>query len=252
MLIVNDKELEILYEGIKELLRKKSEYPDVDLQELQTRILRSGRVDSDEEETYESLNEEFQPLDKVKYKNQKGFITGEFEGKFIVMIQGNTYMVDPKYLKEYNKKAELIVTPHMKFDDKTQKLLFEQYVRCGIYHGNMPIKMNDCFVRYDHWEHATPDQQIKVLVEGNNTFMPKSQVKILEDLNDFANPDNYVPGVIIDETTEEALEKVLINAIDYTNAIGDADEVQIIRQEDPNGSQEIQSLPKSCLRTLSV
>jgi len=198
-----------------------------------------------------SINEEVQIGDKVYHEKEKGFVIGQIQNKVIVQVQGNTYLVDPKDLKEYKQKPDLTTKPHMKFDEKTQKVLFEQFVRCGVYLGNVPIKLNDCFVKYSSWEAATPDQQIKVIIEGNNTFMSKSQVRILENLNDFANEDNYIPGVIIDEATEEVVENILLNAIDYTNAIGDADSIRIIR-ETPLGDQEMQSVPKSMVRTLSV
>jgi hypothetical protein len=199
----------------------------------------------------ESLNEEVQILDKVRYNKDRGYVTGEIEGKVIVMIQGSTYLVDPKDLKEWNNKPDLTTQPHMKFDEQTQKLLFEQFVRCGVYSGNIPIRLTDCYVQYSHWEKADDDRMIKVLVEGNATFLPKSQVRILEDINDFANEDNYVPGVLIDEATEEVIENILVQAIDYTDAIGDADSVRIIRKT-PEGEQEIQTVPKSMVRTLAI
>jgi len=197
------------------------------------------------------LNEEIQVLDKVKLNKETGFVTGEIDGKMIVMVQGNTYLVDPKELKEYNKKAEPTLVPPMKFDEKTQKLLFEQWVKCGVFHGNVPIKMSDCYVRYNLWEAANAEQQVKVIIEGNPTFMPKSQVKILEDINSFANEENYIPGVIIDETTEEVIENILLHAIDYANAVGDADSVRIIKQT-PTGEQEMQTMPRATLRTMTV
>jgi len=197
------------------------------------------------------LNEEIQVLDKVILDKERGYVTGEIGGKMIVMVQGNTYLVDPKELKEFNKKPEPTVVPPMKFDEKTQKLLFEQFVKCGVYHGNVPIKMSDCYIRYNQWEAAQPDQPVKVIIEGNVTFMPKSQVRILEDLNDFANEENYIPGVIIDEASEEVVENILLHAIDYSNAVGDADSVRIIKMS-PAGEQEMQTAPKSMLRTLAV
>jgi hypothetical protein len=81
--------------------------------------------------------------------------------------------------------------------------------------------------------------------------MPKSNIRILEDINDFANEDNYIPGVLIDEATEEVIENILVQAIDYTDAIGDADSVRIIRKT-PEGEQEIQTVPKSMVRTLAI
>lgn len=227
---------------ICESLADKAMY-DVEAYDLYNKIVN--------QRSYAPLNEEVQLLDKVILDKERGYVTGQIDGKMIVMVQGNTYLVDPKELKEFNKKPEPTLAPPMKFDEKTQKLLMEQFVKCGVYHGNVPIKMNDCYIRYNQWEAATPDQQVKVIVEGNVTFMPKSQVRILEDLNDFANEENYIPGVIIDEATEEVIENILLHAIDYANAIGDADSVRIIKMS-PAGEQEMQSAPKSMLRTLSV
>ena len=197
------------------------------------------------------VNESIQIEDTVKYKGEKGYVTGQIDGRYIVAIQGSTYLVDKKDLKEWNKKPDLLTVPHMKFNDKTQALLFEQYVRCGIYYGNVPIKLRDCYVKYSNWNNAAPDQQIKVLVEGNVSFVNKNQIRILEDINDFANEENYVPGVVIDEKTSEAVENILIHAIDYSEAIGDADPVRIVRQT-PDGEQEMQTMPRATLRTLSV
>jgi hypothetical protein len=248
MLKFSSKEINTLYESLTTFLAKNPDSIGTIIPLLE-KLYNTGKVQIDSKS--EPLNEYFQLQDTVRYDKERGFIIGEIEGKFIVQVQGNTYLVDPKELKEYRKKPDITTEPHMKFDEVTQKVLFEKYVRCGIYMGNVPVKMTDCFVKYSSWERATPDQSVKVLVEGNSTFMPKSQIKIYEDLNDFANPDNYVPGVIIDETSEDALENILINAIDYTNAIGDADKVEIVRTL-PDKTQEIQSLPRASIRTLAV
>lgn len=253
MLKFNEKDLEILYEGVKELLKKETEFPEAELQSLQMKILQATEMSESVKEN-RPLNENVQILDKVYYKNQRGYISGQIDGKWIVQVQGSTYLVEPSDLREYNKKPDPAVKPPMKFDDRTQALLFEQYVKCGIYQGNVPIKLHDCYVRYSHWEKAQPDQQVKVLIEGMKKFMPKSSIKILENLNDFANEDNYVPGVIVDNTSidsEEAISNILVHAIDYTTAIGDADAVRVIITN-PDGEPELQTMPKSAVRTLSV
>ena len=208
-------------------------------------------VATPDSEISESVNESIQITDKVKYKDEKGFVIGQIENKFIVQIQGNTYLVDPKDLKEYGDKPEELVKPHMKFDEKTQALLFEQYVRCGVFSGNIPIKTNNCYVKYNLWESANPEQQIKVIVDGSSTFIPKSQLRILDDINEFANADNYVAGTVIDEESEAILENVLLNVIDYSNAVGDADSVRIIKTTF-EGEQEMQSVPKSMVRILTI
>jgi len=246
MLKFNKQELNLIYEALICLNREASQEKVSIIMEMIKKLLHTGKID-----TNESLNENFQILDKVNIDKDKGYIIGQIEGKLLVQVQGCTYLVNPTELKEFNKKTDLTTLPHMKFDEKTQALLFEQYVKCGVFYGNVPIKLSDCYVKYNQWEKALPDQQIKVLIEGNTEFMPKSQVRILESLNDFANPDNYVPGVLIDEATGDALENILVDAIDYTNAIGDADAVKIIKQG-LNGEQEMQTAPKSMIRTLAV
>jgi len=197
------------------------------------------------------LNESVQILDKIYYKGKRGYVTGQINDKFIISIQGSTYLVDPKDLKEYNKKPDPTVTPKMKFDEKTQKLLFEQYVKCGIYERNVPIRINNCYVKYNEWENANPQQQVQVILEGNGIYVPKNQIKILEDINSFAAPENYIEGVIIDPATGEATENILFNVNDYTNAIGEADGVRIIRKNQ-EGEQEIQEVPKNTIKTLAV
>ena len=135
--------------------------------------------------------------------------------------------------------------PPFKFDEKTQKLLFEQYVRCGIYFKNTPVKLDNCYVKFSDWYEGK--DLINVLVEGEASLMPKDQVNILEDPNDFANLENYIQGVVVDDAGV-ALKNVLINAIDYTEAIGDADMVRVLDSE----NSEVTSYPKSSLKTLSV
>ena len=71
----------------------------------------------------EQLNEDVQLLDKVLYDKAKGYVIGQLGDKMIVQVQGSTYWVDPKDLKEFAKKPDLTTVPHMKFDEKTQALL---------------------------------------------------------------------------------------------------------------------------------
>lgn len=266
MLKLSSKEINTLYEALTSYLGKNPDSIRTIIPLLE-KLYETGKVKiegiqktPDQQPINESVSEQdflkeyYQIEDTVRLNKEKGFIIGQIEGKNLVMVQGNTYLVDDKDLTEYKKKVDLatLKVPHMmKCDEETQKLLFEQMVRCGVYMGNVPVKLTDCFVKYSSWEKAKDDQQVKVLIEGNTSFLPKSQVRIFENLDDFANPDNYVPGVIIDEASEDALENVLINAIDYSGAIGDADAVKIIRKS-PEGVQEIQTMPKASLRTLSV
>jgi hypothetical protein len=222
-------------------------------EELDTEVFEGLTLGDDFDDTYKALNEVATLGSKVKYKGQTGYVNAEMQdGKVIVQVQGSTYAVDPKDLKEMHPRTDKVMSAEVpQFNDKTQKILLEQYVRCGIFYNNVPIKTSNCFVRYNQYETAPENGNIKVLVEGTATFFPKDQVRIFENINEFASEENYIPGVIIDEATEEVLENILLNAIDYSQAVGDADSIRIIKFA-PNGDQEMQNAPKAMLRTLSI
>ena len=123
MLKFNKQEIYLIFEGLKCLMNTKK-YSHKDIMPLVNKMLETGKIDTSRQDAFkipESVNEELQLHDKVKYDKQTGFITGEINGKFIVMIQGRTYLVDPKELKEYSPKPEITTKPHMKFDEETQK-----------------------------------------------------------------------------------------------------------------------------------
>jgi len=198
----------------------------------------------------ESLNEA-QLGDKVSLKGERGDIIGQTsDGKWIIQIQGSTKTATDKEVKVLRGLAQNVkVKPHMRFDDKTQKLLFEQFIKCGIYYNAVPIKMSDCYVRYS--DYMKEGSTVNVLIEGALNIMPKEQIRILEDPNSFANPQDYVPGVIISPDTEEVMENILLHAGDYSSALGDADPVRII--SDPNTEEaSLGTIPKGSIRTLSV
>jgi hypothetical protein len=184
------------------------------------------------------------------YGNKKGYVIGQTgDGDLIIQIQGSTEKVNPSKVKSLNPNKPS-VKPTYKFDKVTQKVLFEQYVQCGIYMNNTPIKTSNCYVKYSDWQNAKDGDNVKVLIEGLNSVMDKRNVRIFEDINDFGNPDNFTEGVIIDENTNEAIENILINIADFTNSNGDADMVRIVKNQ--NGEQFISSAPAAILRTLSV
>ena len=248
MLKFNRKELNFLYEGISELLKdENSSFTQKEIEtiiNLQEKLKATGKLDN-------VLNENVQLLDKIIYDKARGYVTGQIGDKMIVMIQGSTYLVDPRELKEFNTKIKPEINSQFKFDNITQKLLFEQYVKCGIYQNSVPIKTQNCYVRYDKWQSAKSEDKIQVLIEGEISFMDKENIRIFEDVNDFANPENYVEGVLIDQGTGAAVENILVNALDYTNTVGDADSVKIIRKT-LNGEQEIQTVPKGMVKTLAI
>lgn len=192
-----------------------------------------------------------QVTDNVIFNNQKGSIIGQTnDGDLIVQIQGSTHKTNPNNVNVIGAKVET-VKPPFKFDKETQKLLFEQYVKCGIFMNNTPVKTSNCYVKYSDWQEASNEQPINVMVEGQKSLLPKEQIRIFEDANDFANLDNYVEGVVVDEATGDAIENVQINVVDYTEAIGDADPVRIIRGGN-TPKPETDTIPKGMLRTLSI
>ena len=203
----------------------------------------------------ESLNEDGQIGDTVTFDKKKGYVIGQTnDGDLLVQIQGSTEKVKPSKVKSVDAQ-EITTKPPYEFDkttlqNLTTKSLFEQYVKCGIYMGSTPVKLNECFVKFNEWNDAENEKPVSVIIEGRTSFFPKSQIRILENINDFANPDNYVEGVIIDEESGEAEENVLINVSDFTQVIGDSDLVRIVKEE--NGEQIISSAPVAILRTLSV
>lgn len=204
-----------------------------------------------EKKKSQSLNESVQVGDKVTYDGKRGYIIGQAQnGDWLVQVQGTSSFVKPSDVKVIGMKAKTMEPP-FKFDEKTQKVLFEQFVRCGIFMGNTPVKTSNCYVKYSQWRDAKVNENVNVFSDGELSQMPKEQVKVFEDPNDFANPEDYVEGVIVDEGTGDAIENVLINAIDYSGTIGDADGVRVIRAPESPDPQ-LETLPKVLLRTLSV
>lgn len=199
----------------------------------------------------ESLNENAQVGDKVIYDGKRGYIIGQAQnGDWLVQVQGSANFVSPKDVKVVGIKAKTMELPY-KFDEKTQKVLFEQFVRCGIFMGNTPVKTNNCYVKYSQWRDAKLNENVNVISDGELNMMPKENVRVFEDPNNFANPEDYVDGVEIDPNTDDAVANILVNAIDYSKAIGDADPIKVIRgPESPD--PQLDTLPRALVRTLSV
>ena len=223
-------------------------------------ITKYNELEELNEDLNENLNEYFQLGDTVMLDKQKGFVIGQMGDDLIIQVQGSTHRVKPNSKKLKGEKQEsLDVTPEkqFKFDKISQKLLFEQYVKCGVFVGNTPVKVDHCYTKFSEFNAATTEQPINVIIEGHNNLISKNQIRIFEDVNDFGNPDGYIPGVEIDEQNEEVIDNLMINAADYANAIGDTDMVRVIRQgeskeDDDFKGQTIDTMPKAVLRTLAV
>lgn len=199
-----------------------------------------------------NINESFSLADKVKYKGEIGYITGQLgDGRFIILLSntGNTCYATSDEISLYNPKPDTM-KPHLKFDKTTLKLLENQMVKCGIFHGSIPVKTSNCFINYSDFKDSNENHNLYVKIDEQYVIMPKSNIKILENINDIIDPTNYVQGVIINEITGEAEMNVLVNGIDYINSIGGSDNVRVII--DVNGQQELQYFPANRVKTLSV
>jgi len=191
--------------------------------------------------------------DKVLLGKERGYLIGQTsDGQWIVQIQGSTKFAKDKELKVLRGLAQNVtVKPPINFDEKTQKVLFEQYVKCGIFYKTVPVRTNGCYVRYSDFLKATSESNINVLIEGVLNMVPRDQVRIMEDPQDFANPQDYVEGVEVNTETGEATANIMIHAGDYSSTIGDAEPVRIIRGIEGE-SPIFGTLSKGQIRTLSV
>lgn len=193
-----------------------------------------------EKKKAQPMNESAQVGDKVTYNGKRGYIIGQAQnGDWLVQVQGSSNFVSPKDVKVVGMKAK-VMEPPFKFDEKTQKVLFEQLVRCGIFMGNTPVKTSNCYVKYSSWAKAQINENVSLYSDGELVQMPKDQVRVFEDPNDFANPQDYIEGTI--DGPDGSPEPVLVNSIDFTAGIGDADNVRIIRN--PDGDMQLDSVAK--------
>jgi len=183
-----------------------------------------------------TLNENAQIGDTVKLNGDKGYVIGQTsDGDLIVQVQFSTHKVAPGKVKTLGEKKDPLVKPPYTFDDKTlqnltTKALFEKFVSCGIYMGNTPVKLNGCSVKFSDWNNADDEKPIGVIIEGRTTILPKKQIRILEDINTFADPTPYAWGIYTNPHGES--EDVLVNSEEFIGSYADAQGVTIIRNID--------------------
>jgi hypothetical protein len=129
------------------------------------------------------LNESVQVGDEVILNKKRGSVTGKINNKIIVAIQGSTEEVSEEAVEiKRTNVPEKTNMNKMKFDELTQKVLFEQFVNCGIYMNNIPIKTTNCFVNYATWNKAQLDENVSVIIDNNTCLYPKNQIKIHENI----------------------------------------------------------------------
>lgn len=194
-----------------------------------------------------TLNESAQPnvLDWVLYKGEKCQVIGKLANDdFILNCQGRTVQCSQKEVKLVSKKMDSVPN-QFKFDMKTLKALHEQMVHAGLFMNNNRISPNDCFVKYSEYKQATDNDDVRLIIEGETTFANKKYVKLLEDVNDFANPDDYVDGVEI-SFEGQVLRKLKMNVKDYETGVGSSAPVRVLIDCDVDECKLIQ-LPKGSL-----
>lgn len=188
-------------------------------------IKKSKKKDSDKDEDSEeakeslntkfrnSLNESAQPnvLDNVKLKDgSKGQIIYQMaNGNFIVNVAGHTVEATKSDVTMLHERPDTVECP-FKYDPATLKGLYEQHVACGMFINDMCITPRDCYVRYCDFANANANTQVPIMVEGTNTFVEKKYLRILENINDFANINDYKQGIM-----NISGETVLYNSKDY-------------------------------------
>ncbi len=163
----------------------------------------------------------------------------------VVTDQGRTIEVSPKEMKLANQKFDCVDAPY-KFDPATLKGLFEQMVHCGLFMNGNQLTPNNCYVKYSEYIKANADDDIRMIIENQQTFAKKKFVRITEEVNDFANVNDYVEGVEVASSGAE-LRNILFNIRDYEHAPGSATPIRVL-VTDETGDKHLIYLPASSVR----
>lgn len=170
-------------------------------------------------------------------------------GNFIVNVDNHTVEVTPKQCKLVKPKFDCVPAPY-KFDPATLKGLFEQMVHCGIFMNGNQITPNNCFVKYSEYINAKEDDDIRMMIESEQVFAKKKYVKVTEDVNEFANVNEYVEGVEISSSGLE-LRNILFNITDYEHASGSSSPVRVLIS-DESGERHLIDLPAGSIRPIEM
>lgn len=149
---------------------------------------------------------------------------------FIVNVDCHTVEVAPSQMEFVTPRLDTVECPH-KFDEATLKLLMEQMVHCGMFMNENQITPNDCFVKYSEYVNAEPDDNIRLVIEGQSTLASKKYVRVLEEINDFANVSDYVEGsLVVESEGSQGILNVYMNEKDYNKAMAPTDGVRCIHE----------------------
>ena len=182
---------------------------------------------------------------------QKGQIIGKLpmSDNFIVNVNGHTIEASPKSVKMVTEKPDTLPAPY-KFDPTTLKALFEQFVHCGMFINENQITPNNTFVKYSDFINAKNDEDITIVIDGQRTVANKKYIRIMEEVNDFANVNEYVEGVEI-SGSGATLRNILFNISDYSKAAGSSAPVRVL-VTDENNEQILIYLPAGSIKPVEM
>lgn len=168
---------------------------------------------------------------------------------FIINVNGRTVEYSKNQVTMLKNRPDTVECPY-KYDEKTLKGLFEQMVHCGLYMNNNRLTPNSCFVKYSEYIAAQPEDDVRMVVENEQVFAKKKYIKVTEEVNEFANINDYVEGVEV-TSTGEVLRNVLLNLKDFNSSNGTSDPVRVlVTLED--GSKKLVNLPASSVRPIQM
>lgn len=131
-------------------------------------------------------------LDNVRLSDgRKGQIIYQMaNGDFIVNVAGRTVECAQNSVSMITERPDTVEVPY-KFDPNTLKGLFEQYVKCGMFMNGIKMTPDDCKLKYFDYVNAANDDKVSVLVENQKLLIDRKYLKVLEDVNTFANVAEY-------------------------------------------------------------
>lgn len=181
---------------------------------------------------------------------QKGQIIAKLpmSDNFIVNVNGHTIEAPAKTLKLATDKPDTVACPY-RFDPVTLKTLFEQYVHCGMFINENQITPNNCYVKYSDFINAKDNEDLTIVIDGQKSAANKKYIRIMEEVNDFANVNDYVPGVELSNNGVE-LRNILFNINDYNRAEGAASPVRVIITN--NDKQILDYLPVGSIKPIDM
>jgi hypothetical protein len=131
-------------------------------------------------------------MDNVKLSDgRRGQIVYQMaNGDFIVNVAGRTVECAQSSVSMLVDRPDTVEAPY-KFDPNTLKGLFEQYVKCGMFMNGIRMTPDDCKMKYSDYVSTGNEDKVPVLVENQKLFIDRKYMRILEDVNTFANVAEY-------------------------------------------------------------